>query len=81
MTAMAAALLFVLYCIEAGLFFLIVPWTRFWAVHPLLHSTDMVAALAGSGYVRGLISGFGLMHLILGIREVFRIASASRMPR
>ena len=70
MSAMAASLLFILYCIEAGIFFVVVPWTRFWALNPLLHSTDLIASLADNGFVRGLITGFGLIHLAIGFREI-----------
>jgi hypothetical protein len=35
---MSLTLFFALYCLEAGVFFLIVPWTMIWTVNPLLHS-------------------------------------------
>lgn len=68
---MAAALLFIFYCIEAGVFFTVAPWTRFWANNGLLHSTELVAAVAQNGFVRGFVSGFGIIHLMVGLREIF----------
>ena len=67
---MAAALLFIFYCFEAGVFFTVVPWTRFWSTNPLLHSTALLAAIAQNGYFRGFISGVGIVHLLIGAREI-----------
>ena len=66
---MAVAVLFSIYCIEAGAFFLIAPWTRFWLHSPLLHSMPWMAILIDNPFFRGLISGFGVLHLLIGIRE------------
>jgi hypothetical protein len=70
---MAAALLFVFYCIEAGVFFAIVPWTPFWRANNVLHATPLIALLAENDFVRGLVSGFGVAHLVAGIRELGRM--------
>ena len=75
---MSLPLFFALYCLEAGLFFVVVPWTRLWSVNPLLHSTATMSMLAGNPFVRGFVSGFGVIHLIIGIRDILAIASARR---
>lgn len=75
---MSVPLFFALYCIEAGLFFTIVPWTMIWTLNPLLHSSMSVAIWADNPFVRGFVSGFGLLHLIVGIRDIVRISRARR---
>lgn len=75
---MAIAILFILYCIEAGAFFSIVPWTRFWAFHPLLHASPMISVIADNLFVRGMVSGFGLAHFIVALREVASILEQRR---
>lgn len=77
---MTIAILFIIYCLEAGAFFSIVPWTRFWTFHPLLHATPFLSMLADNLFVRGLISGFGLAHFIVAIREVAAIVERRRSP-
>ena len=72
-----ATVLFILYCLEAGVFFILAPWTRFWSLHPILHATPFMADLFESLYVRGLVSGFGLVHLLIGFREIGRILRRS----
>jgi len=70
MRGVALGVIFAVYCFEAGLFFLIAPWTKFWALNPLLHSTDLLGVISENGYMRGLVSGFGVIHLFVGGREV-----------
>lgn len=66
---MASTLLFILYCLEAGVFFIIAPWTRFWTSNPLFQSTELLALVTESFYLRGLVSGLGLVHILVGARE------------
>lgn len=75
---MSAPLFFALYCVEAGLFFTIVPWTMIWTLNPLLHSSVAVGVIADNPFVRGFVSGIGLLHLLVGIRDLLRILRARR---
>lgn len=75
---MSLRLFFALYCLEVGIFFAIVPWTRVWAVNPFLHHNLAVGMWADNPYVRGFISGFGLVHLIIGVRDIVEIARERR---
>ena len=75
---MSITLFFALYCLEAGLFFLIFPWTRLWTLNPLLHSNLTVSMLAGNAFVRGFVSGFGLVHILIGVKDIIRISLARR---
>lgn len=75
---MSVSLFFALYCVEAGLFFTIVPWTMIWTLNPLLHSSLAVAVVADNPFVRGFVSGVGLLHLIIGIRDILAIVRARR---
>lgn len=75
---MSLPLFFALYCLEAGLFFTIVPWTRVWMVNPWLHSSPALALWADNPFMRGFISGFGVIHLIVGMRDLMRVIRARR---
>lgn len=78
MPTMASTLLFILYCLEAGVFFIIAPWTRFWTTNPLFQSSELLAVLTESFYLRGLISGLGIVHLLVGTREALALFTGSR---
>ena len=75
---MSLPLFFALYCLEAGLFFTVVPWTRIWTMNSLLHATTSLAAVADNPFVRGFVSGIGVLHLIFGVRELMRLVRARR---
>ena len=75
---MSLALFFALYCLEAGLFFTVVPWTRIWTMNSLLHDSTAIALFADNPFVRGFVSGIGLLHLLFGVREIFRLARTRR---
>lgn len=75
---MSVPLFFAIYCLEAGLFFAVVPWTRLWTLNPLLQSNLTVSLIAGNPFVRGFVSGFGVVHILIGIRDLLQIARARR---
>ena len=75
---MSLPLFFAIYCVEAGLFFTVVPWTMIWTLNPILHSSIAIGTVADNPFVRGFVSGVGLLHLIVGVRDLFLILRARR---
>ena len=75
---MSLPLFFALYCLEAGLFFAVVPWTQVWTLNPWLHQSLAVAVWADNPFVRGFVSGIGVVHLLVGSRELLRLARGRR---
>lgn len=75
---MSLPFFFALYCLEAGLFFLVVPWTVIWTQNPLLHSNMAIGVVADNPFVRGFVSGVGLLHLIIGVRDLVRMSRERR---
>jgi hypothetical protein len=71
-------LFFALYCLEAGVFFVLVPWTRVWTQNPILHHNLAFAMWVDNPFVRGFVSGFGVIHILIGIRDIIRINRARR---
>lgn len=78
MPSMALRVFFILYCLEAGFFFVLAPWTRFWLGNPLFTYAPSITAIATNPYVRGLVSGFGVLHLLIGLRDLMDILQARR---
>lgn len=78
---MSLALFFALYCLEAGIFFTVVPWTRVWTLNPILHNNLLLGAWFDNPFLRGAISGFGLAHLLIGVRDIVRINREARLRR
>lgn len=75
---MTVPLFFALYCLEAGVFFTIVPWTRIWTLNPWLHHNVTIGMWVDNPFVRGFVSGIGVVHLIIGISDIMRIMRERR---
>jgi hypothetical protein len=77
-----SALLFILFCLEVGLFLLIFPWTDKWDDN--LFATFLSNSIPNwsqywqSTYLRGAMSGVGLIDLYICFAEIFRLRRFSR---
>ena len=63
---------FVLFCLEVGIILTVVPWTRIWAENSLLLGHPRLHDWLQHNFVRGLISGLGLVDIWMGIAEAVR---------
>ncbi len=63
---------FVLFCLEVGIILTVVPWTRVWAENSLLLGHPRLHDWLQQNFVRGLISGLGLVDIWMGIAEAVR---------
>jgi hypothetical protein len=74
------SLIFVIFCFEVGLFLLIYPWTDAWGsnyfawVAPGAMQTPW-HEFWNNTYVRGALSGIGVVNLWIAITEVFQMFS------
>ncbi len=78
-----SSVLFILFCFELGLFLLIYPWTDAWTEN--YFSVVMPQGifnewrqLWNNSYVRGGISGLGLVNIWIAIVELFRMFTTPR---
>jgi hypothetical protein len=76
-------LLFVFVCAVVGVLLVIVPWRPEWTDNRLLFTYPGLRSLIGSGFVRGLTSGLGLLNIWIGFWEAIHYQegkSPSRTP-
>jgi hypothetical protein len=64
-------ILFAAYFIEVGLVLIVLPWSAFWDRNLFLEWSTFVYDLTRSPFVRGAISGLGLVNVGVGCAEVF----------
>jgi hypothetical protein len=62
-------LIYVLVCIEVGMLLLVLPWSPVWENNALLLAHFELREFLQIGFVRGAISGLGLVNVFLGIWE------------
>jgi hypothetical protein len=63
---------FVLFCLEIGIILVVLPWTRVWTENSLLVAFPQTRAFLANDFVRGLISGLGLVDIWMGVAEAVR---------
>ena len=63
---------FVLFCLEVGIILTALPWTRIWTDNSLLLGYPQVREFLMRNFVRGLVSGLGLVDIWMGIAEAVR---------
>ena len=61
---------YILYCLEVGLFLLVFPWLDVWEQNSLLQYHPWLRLVILNNFFRGAISGLGLANLVLGAWEV-----------
>ena len=66
-------LLFTLFCLEVGLVLFLLPWTHLWDNNYLFNVTPKLKNLWLSAYLRGAVSGVGLINLWIGLDEAWRL--------
>ncbi len=66
-------IVYVLFCIELGLVLVALPWMAgYWFSGGLLEQWPALQSMLQSGFVRGAVSGLGLLDIWLGIMEAVR---------
>jgi hypothetical protein len=68
-----AAVLLITFCLEIGLFLLIFPWTEYWDSNYFVMLAQHGRQYWDNMYVRGAVSGLGVINLYISLVEVFRL--------
>jgi hypothetical protein len=63
---------FVLFCLEVGIILTVAPWTQFWTSNSLLLGFPQLREFLMLDFVRGLVSGLGLIDIWLAVAEAVR---------
>lgn len=61
-----------------GLLLVLVPWSVFWAHNYFLQMSPSLRALAMNDFVRGGVSGLGLVNLAAGLAELVLLLASFR---
>jgi hypothetical protein len=67
--SLVPSMLFIFYCTAVGVYLVLRPW-----------SPVRSAALPSSGFLRGFVSGLGLVHLAAGIADLRSLSREFETP-
>jgi hypothetical protein len=63
---------------EIGVVLLVVPWMPYWQQNYFIDARPFVEPLLTNGFVKGAISGLGLVNLVAGLFELASMFMANR---
>ena len=66
-------LVIIAFFFEFGFALLIVPWSAFWDRNYFGEMVPMIHGLMTNNFVRGAVSGLGLINLLAGIAELISV--------
>ena len=87
MAARLTVLFYIILCLEAGVFLTVLPWVgggSYWGDNYFLVLTAQKIGAVGlqhavaSGWVRGAVTGLGLLNLAMAFWEIFHFNDAAR---
>jgi hypothetical protein len=73
-----SAVLLVAFCLGIGLFLLIVPWTPYWDANYFGSLVPQWQLYWDNTYVRGAVSGLGVVNLYISFLELYRLRRFAR---
>jgi hypothetical protein len=73
-----SAILFITFCLEIGFFLLIFPWTEYWDSNYFAAFIPEWHQYWDNLYIRGAVSGIGVVNLYIAFVEMFRLRRFSR---
>ena len=72
-------ILYVVVCLEVGIFLTLVPWSAIWERNYFLEAYPSLRAILLAPTLRGAVAGLGLANIYMGLSEVLnRRRSAPR---
>ena len=74
-------LMFVFVCASVGVFLVILPWRPEWTHNHLLLSYPGLRQFIASGFVRGVVSGLGMLDIWIGFWEAVHYHEEKRSFR
>ena len=69
-------LLFVAFFVEVGLLLIVLPWSSFWERNYFAFVWPVLLPLIKNNFVRGAVSGLGVLNLLAGFSELAFVFTA-----
>lgn len=67
---------FILFCLEMGIVLVLFPWSSLWDRNYFFALAPQWATVFASSYLRGAISGLGVINVWIAVSEAWRLRSA-----
>lgn len=67
------------FFIETGFVLMLVPWSEFWDRNYFIQGVPLLHALLANDFVRGAVSGLGVINLCAAIAEMYAFFADRRL--
>lgn len=67
---LVSRILFIIYCVEAGAVFFLVPWGSAWDRTVVQLPFEAARALLLHPFFRSLVTAFGVLHLVWAVNDL-----------
>lgn len=74
-------LVFVLFFFEVGFVLIVIPWLAFWDRNYFAQLVPPLHALITNNFVRGAVSGLGVVNVIVGLGELVALLTGRAPER
>ena len=74
-------LLLVTFFFEVGFVLIVVPWSAFWDRNYFAQVAPPIEALITNNFVRGAVSGLGVINILAGLAEIVSMVLARTADR
>jgi hypothetical protein len=78
-------ILYVVVCLEVGIFLTLVPWSAIWERNYFLEAYPSLRSILLAPALRGAVAGLGLANIYMGLTELLNrrraVPRESEMPR
>ena len=64
--------------LEAGLVLVVVPWSVYWERNYFAESLPLLHAFITNNFVRGAVSGLGVVNILAGLADLLSLVIARR---
>ena len=73
-------LLLTAFFFEAGIVLVLVPWSVYWEQNYFVQALPTIEPFLSSDYVRGAVSGLGVVNLLAGVVEIWTFLTTRHVP-
>ncbi len=74
------AVLYAFFCLEIGVLLILLPWLDIWSANYFSRLSSRWPEVWMSPYLRGAVSGLGVVDIAISFIEVFRLRRFARRP-
>jgi hypothetical protein len=71
-------IVFVMFCLQMGMMLLFLPWTPPWSSNSWLAEHWQIRSVLTNYFVRGIVSGLGIIDIFIGISEAVNYREPKR---